>query len=107
MQLLTALAAEARDALLEGDIRSFERCMDASFDARRAMARLDPDQVLMVEAARALGAAANFAGSGGAIVGTLPAGVGERELRAALPGCEVHAPALVDGAGGPPHGMSG
>ena len=107
MQLLAALAAEARDALLEGDIRSFERCMDASFDARRSMALLDPDQVLMVEAARALGAAANFAGSGGAIVGTLPAGVGERELRAALPGCEVHAPALVDGAEGPPHGMSG
>ena len=76
MKLLTALAAEARDALLAGDHRTFERCVDASFDARRAMARLDPDQVRMIEAARALGAAVNFAGSGGAIVGTLPAGVG-------------------------------
>ena len=107
MKVLTALAAEARDALLDCDLETFERCMDSSFDARQAMARLDPDQVRMVEAARALGAAANFAGSGGAIVGTLPAGIGKRELSAALPGCEVHAPALVDGAGGPPQGMSG
>src|SRR3954452_4733185 len=107
MKLLTALAAEARDALLEGDLEIFQGCVDATFDARRAMARLDPDEVRMVEAARALGAAANFAGSGGAIVGTLPPGVTERELRAALPGCEVHAPAMVDGAVGPPHGMSG
>jgi glucuronokinase len=107
MKLLTALAAEARDALLAGDVLTFERCMDASFDARRAMAPLDPDQVRMVEAVRDLGAAANFAGSGGAVVGTLPARVGERELRAALPGCEVYAPARVDGAEGPPQGMSG
>jgi hypothetical protein len=42
--------------------------MDESFDARRSIAALDPRHVGMVELARSLEAAANFAGSGGAIV---------------------------------------
>jgi glucuronokinase len=45
--------------------------MDASFDVRRSIAALDPRHVRMVELARSLGAAANYAGSGGAIVGLL------------------------------------
>jgi glucuronokinase len=41
-----------------------------NFDTRRGIYRLPPWQVNMVETARACGASAKFAGSGGAIVGT-------------------------------------
>jgi hypothetical protein len=42
--------------------------VDATFDARRRMLPLDPRHVEMVEVARESGAAANYTGSGGAIV---------------------------------------
>ena len=38
----------------------------------------------MIELARSLGASTNYAGSGGAIVGTLPAGPAAADLRAGL-----------------------
>ena len=57
-----------------GRRREFGRCVDGSFDERRAMGPLEPDHVAMIELARAPGASANYAGSGGAIVGTLPPG---------------------------------
>ena len=43
--------------------------LDASFDERAALLDLDPRHEAMVRAARAAGASANYAGSGGAIVG--------------------------------------
>jgi glucuronokinase len=46
------------------------RLVDENFDVRRAIFTLPGWQVQMVDAARACGASANFAGSGGAIVGT-------------------------------------
>jgi hypothetical protein len=46
--------------------------MDASFDERLKIMSVDPLTARMVETARAAGASANSAGSGGAIVGTLP-----------------------------------
>jgi glucuronokinase len=61
-------AWRARDALLAGDLEELGRCVDASFDARRAMMALHPSHVEMVELARACGASANYTGSGGAIV---------------------------------------
>ena len=69
--------------------------VDASFDERAALLDLDPRHVAMVHAARAAGASANYAGSGGAIVGTLPSSGLEpvaRALRAL--GCEVVALSL-------------
>ena len=66
---LAELARVARSALLAGDARAFARCIDASFDARRRMLTLDERHVAMIELARELGASANYAGSGGAIVG--------------------------------------
>ena len=69
--------------------------MDASFDERAALLDLDPRHVAMVHAARGAGASANYAGSGGAIVGTLPPDGLEpvaRALRAL--DCEVIAPSL-------------
>jgi len=80
MKRLAQLASDARDALVAGDHAAFARCLDGSFDERAAMGPLVPEHVAMVELARSLGASANYAGSGGAIVGTAPGD----ELRAGL-----------------------
>ena len=72
---------------------AFAAAVDASFDERAALLDLDPRHEAMVRAARGAGASANYAGSGGAIVGTLPPDGLEpvaRALRAL--GCEVIAP---------------
>lgn len=65
-------ARHARAALMAGDRAELARCVDASFDARRRMFTLDPRHVEMIECARECGAAANYAGSGGAIVAVCP-----------------------------------
>jgi glucuronokinase len=44
--------------------------MDENFNTRRKIYNLPPWQIQMVETARACGASAKFAGSGGAIIGT-------------------------------------
>jgi len=67
-----ALAVEARKAILHGDAIRLGRLMNANFDLRRSICRLPAGQVAMVERARAAGASAKFAGSGGAILGTCP-----------------------------------
>lgn len=68
MAELAAAARGARAALVGGDLDEFGSCVDASFNARRRMMPLDPRHVAIVEIARDRGAAANYAGSGGAIV---------------------------------------
>ena len=95
MARLAGHAHAARDALLGGDQQAFAAALDASFDERAALLDLDPRHEAMVRAARAAGASANYAGSGGAIVGTLPRDGFEPVVRAlrAL-GCEVIAPGL-------------
>jgi galactokinase/mevalonate kinase-like predicted kinase len=65
---LTVAARVAREALLSGERQEFARAVDASFDARARMLELDRRHVQMIQLARAGGAAANYAGSGGAIV---------------------------------------
>src|SRR3954447_15915838 len=72
MSRLADHARAAREALLAGDHPGFGRALDGSFDERARMIELDPRHVRMVEVARAEGATANYAGSGGAIVGTAP-----------------------------------
>lgn len=71
MHELAALAGQARDALVAGDHGSLAAAIDGSFDVRARLVELDPRHVEMVEIARAHGASANYAGSGGAVVGTL------------------------------------
>ena len=95
MARLAGHARAARDALRSGDHAAFAQAVDASFDERAALLDLDPRHVAMVTAARAAGASANYAGSGGAIVGTLPASGLEPVARAlhAL-GCEIDALSL-------------
>jgi len=70
MRRVAGLAASARDALLGRDARRLSDLVNENFDVRRRIFNLPPWQVQMVDAARACGASANFAGSGGAIVGT-------------------------------------
>jgi glucuronokinase len=43
--------------------------MDRNFDVRASICTLDPRNVNMVHLARSLGVTANYAGSGGSIVG--------------------------------------
>jgi glucuronokinase len=71
MDRLAGHAADARQALLDQDHGGFARCVNASFDERLRIMAVDPLTAAMVDAARAAGASANSAGSGGAIVGTL------------------------------------
>jgi mevalonate kinase len=84
---LADLASEARRALIDGSRADFAATLDASFDERRGIMPVDEHTAAMVEVARSHGAAANSAGSGGAIVGTLPGAdtwtALERELRGA------------------------
>jgi galactokinase/mevalonate kinase-like predicted kinase len=68
MSELASLARGARDALLTGDVAEFGRCVDHSFDVRQQILALDPRHIEMISCARACGASANYAGSGGAIV---------------------------------------
>jgi glucuronokinase len=69
MRQFAAIAEQARDALLAGDHVRFGGLMDANFDLRRRICALPKAHVQMIERARAVGASAKFAGSGGAIVG--------------------------------------
>jgi glucuronokinase len=95
MARLAGHARAARGALLGGDHAAFAHAVDASFDERAALLELDPRHVAMVRAARAAGASANYAGSGGAIVGTLPPSGLEPVASALRPlGCEIIAPSL-------------
>jgi glucuronokinase len=65
---LAALAFSARDALLGRDDDLFASAVDRTFDLRARMMRLDPSHVAMIDCAHGAGAAANYTGSGGAIV---------------------------------------
>ena len=72
MSRFADLTVQARQALLQGDSERLGRLVDANFDLRRSICRLPPQQIEMVERARQAGATAQFAGSGGAIIGTYP-----------------------------------
>jgi glucuronokinase len=88
---LGTLARAARGALLAGDRAELARCVDGSFDARQRMLELDAHHVAMIECARAAGAGANYAGSGGAIVAVCEHPAHRRGVDAQLRrlGCET------------------
>ncbi len=64
------LTDEFLEALQNADRRRMAALIDRNFDVRRELAAIHPDNLEMVEMARAQGASAKFTGSGGAIVGT-------------------------------------
>ncbi len=63
------LAFQGREALIDGDHERLGKLINENFDTRRSIYNLPSWQIDMVEAARACGASAKFAGSGGAIIG--------------------------------------
>jgi glucuronokinase len=94
MREIAALAAAGRACLLAGDHESFGDLMLDNVAARGRMVALDPRDLRLVEIARDVGAPANYAGSGGAVVGLVPAG-GREDVRAAFAAeaCETLFPA--------------
>jgi glucuronokinase len=69
MRHVADLARQGREALLSGDAAQLGRVMNENFDTRRSIYNLPPWQIAQIETARRCGASAQFAGSGGAIVG--------------------------------------
>jgi glucuronokinase len=69
MKTWASFAERGRQALVEGDRPKLHELIDANFDLRARLYRLDEGNLEMIRLARATGASANFAGSGGAIVG--------------------------------------
>jgi glucuronokinase len=70
METWASYAEEGRACLLRRDYRRLGELINANFDLRARIYRIDPGNLEMVQTARKAGATSNFAGSGGAIVGT-------------------------------------
>ncbi|MBL8238569.1 MAG: GHMP kinase [Bryobacterales bacterium] len=69
MRTWASYAEQGREALASGDRAKLHRLIDANFDLRARLYKLDKGNLEMIQLARSTGASANFAGSGGAIVG--------------------------------------
>ena len=69
MKRCASLAEAGHAALLARDYECLGRLMNENFDTRCTIYNLPPWQVEMVTAARSCGASAQFAGSGGAVIG--------------------------------------
>jgi glucuronokinase len=79
---LSELARQCRDLLKTGQGTKIGPLMNRNFAIRQSLTNLNPDHVRMIETARAAGAAAKYAGSGGAIVGTCPPDQMEKVIHA-------------------------
>lgn len=64
------LTDRVKQCLISGRGDTIGPLLDTNFNKRRGIYCLSPDNIAMVETARAQGASAKFTGSGGAIVGT-------------------------------------
>jgi glucuronokinase len=69
MEQWAAYAEQGRAALAARDYATLGRLIDANFDLRAKLYRISDGNLQMIRTARRVGATANFAGSGGAIVG--------------------------------------
>jgi glucuronokinase len=94
MAELAALARRGRDALRSGRGAEVAPLIERNLDLRRRVLQLDPRHERMVEIAREHGAAANYAGSGGAIVGIRPNDSDALTSALEAEGCAVLEPAL-------------
>jgi glucuronokinase len=91
MRAIAALARRALTPLTLRDGAGLGVLLDENFELRRRIYDLDSRHLAMIEAARDLGAPANYTGSGGAIVGLFRDEDHLAELREALGdlGCEL------------------
>ena len=96
MQEFRDLTDRARAAIIGGRHAELGECIDANFELRRKIMQIAPGHLKMVEAARACGASAHFAGSGGTIAGTFPDEATYVRLQNELGrlGCKVLQPVL-------------
>jgi len=90
------IAQRGRDALVSGRTECLPALVDANFNLRRRIFDISENNLQMVEMARAAGASAKFAGSGGAIVGFCPEGEPYARLAFGLAGigCMVFRPVI-------------
>jgi glucuronokinase len=97
METWASYAERGRAALLSGDTAAFDRLVDANFDLRARIYSIDPGNLEMIQLARKAGATANFAGSGGAIIGTCRDDATFRAVQASLESVAVKVirPAIV------------
>jgi glucuronokinase len=70
MRTWACYAERGRDALLRRDGGTLAGLIDANFDLRARLYHISDGNLRMIRTARAIGATSNFAGSGGAIIGT-------------------------------------
>ena len=96
MLKFAALAALARDAILNHDAARLATLIDENFNTRRSICQLAIKHIQMIEVARGAGASAKFAGSGGAIIGTYSDEAMFERLKSDLDaiGCQVIKPIL-------------
>ncbi len=84
MKTWASYAEQGRAALIAGDRKRLHELIDANFDLRTKLYEIGEGNLEMIHAARSCGASANFAGSGGAIVGLYESDEQFGKLTAAL-----------------------
>ena len=92
------LTDRGRAALMDGDWDELGRVMDENFDLRRTIMPIAPENLRMIEAARATDASAKFCGSGGAICGLYRDGRHYQQLSDALAAlrCNITRPIIFE-----------
>jgi len=68
---IAGLVDQARQMLVDGDTDGLHRTLNRNFDLRCNLYPIQDGHMAMIQTARGVGASAKFAGSGGAIVGTV------------------------------------
>jgi glucuronokinase len=98
MKTYRDLTDQGRSALMAGDWDALGKVMNANFDLRRTFMAIAPENLRMVEAARATGASAKFTGSGGAICGLYRDGRQYQQLSDAMAKlrCEIVRPIIFE-----------
>ncbi len=97
MRRWAGIAEEGRQALLDGDRDALNRLVNENFDLRARVYRISAGNLELIRTARSVGVSANFAGSGGAIVGLCPDNATFGKLAAAMRpiGAEVIRPVVA------------
>ena len=82
-------SAEAKFSQVTGDRATLHGLIDANFDLRTKLYKIGEGNLEMIEGARRCGVSANWAGSGGAIVGLFETEEQYAELQKTLGGIGV------------------
>ncbi len=84
MATWASYAEQGRDAMLAGDYDRLDQLIDANYDLRARIYEIGEGNAELIRLARSVGASANFAGSGGAVVGRYRSEEMFEELRKAM-----------------------